>query len=581
MLGFQPLSSLPEGAGRRGPGTDMHKDQQADLEIAVVGMAGRFPGADSVEAFWNNLRSGVESIRDLSDDELRAAGVDDATLGDPGLVRRAADLRGIDLFDAALFGFTPREAELMDPQFRAFLEDAWSALEDAGHLSDRHDLRVGVFAGSGPNSYLLNNLYSNPQAAWSVGGFQTSIGNQRDYLATHLSYRLDLRGPSLVIQTACSTSLVAIHVACQSLLGHECDVALAGGVSISVPQSAGYLYEEGGIVSPDGRCRAFDAAAAGCVKGNGSALVVLRRVEDARRDGDTIRAIIKGSAVNNDGSLKVGFTAPSDSGQAGVISEALALAGVDPSTLGFLEAHGTGTALGDPVEVAALARAFGPAHGGRRCALGSVKTNVGHLDAAAGVAGFIKAVLALQHREIPPSLHYQRPNPKIELDATRFYVNSELRDWSDGAPRRAGVSSFGIGGTNAHVVLEEAPAATPADAGRRAQLLVVSAASEAALAASCAALAARFESEAAPDVADAAYTLQVGRKRLPWRRAHVARGPAEAAAVLRSGTAKEPLSRNDRRDARVAFLFPGQGAQHAGMAAGLYRDEPEFRRVFD
>jgi len=560
----------------------LSREDRIDLEIAVVGMAGRFPGAASVDAFWQNLRAGVESIRDLSDDDLRAAGVAGDLLGDARFVRRAADLSDIDRFDAPLFGFTPREAELMDPQFRAFLEDAWAALENAGYLSDRHDLRVGVFAGAGPDTYLLNNILANPKAAWSVGGFQTAIGNQRDYLATHVSYRLDLRGPSLVVQTACSTSLVAIHLACQSLLGHECDVALAGGVSISVPQTDGYLYEEGGIESPDGRCRAFDEKAAGCVKGNGSALVVLRRLEDALRDGDTIRAIVKGSAVNNDGKVKVGFTAPSDQGQAGVIAEALALSGADPSTIDYIEAHGTGTPLGDPVEVAALAQAFSGATGnGRRCALGSVKTNVGHLDAAAGATGFIKTVLALEHREIPPSLHYRRANPKIDLGATPFYVNSELRRWdADGSPRRAGVSSFGIGGTNAHVVLEEAPEIEPPAPARRAQLLVVSAGSEAALAVAAEALAACLAANRSLDLADVAYTLQVGRKRLAWRRALVARDTAEAVALLRD-TSRGPARRNEQRAGKIAFLFPGQGAQHAGMAAGLYREEREFKDAFD
>ncbi|HEU5180257.1 MAG TPA: SDR family NAD(P)-dependent oxidoreductase, partial [Candidatus Polarisedimenticolia bacterium] len=373
------------------------------------------------------------------------------------------------------------------------------------------------------------------------------------------------------------------HVAGQSLLSQECDVALAGGVSITVPQNSGYLYEEGGISSPDGRCRAFDEAAAGCIKGNGSALVVLRRLEDALRDGDTIRAVIKGSAVNNDGSVKVGFTAPSDQGQAGVIAEALSLAEIDPSTIAYVEAHGTGTALGDPVEIAALARAFGPEAGRiRRCALGSLKSNVGHLDAAAGAAGFIKTVLALQHREIPPSLHYQRPNPKMNLDATPFYVNAELRDWpADGGPRRAGVSSFGIGGTNAHVILEEAPKTGAAAPQRAPQLIVVSAASESALDASCAALAACFESQASPSLADAAYTLQVGRKRLPWRQALVARDAAEAIAALRAGSARPRNRKTDRRGAPVVFLFPGQGAQHPGMAAGLYREEKIFREEFD
>ncbi len=560
----------------------MSSETRFDLEVAVVGMAGRFPGAASVEPFWRNLCAGVESIRDLSDDELRAAGVDEATLADPRLVRRAADLEGADRFDAGLFGFTPREAELMDPQLRVFLEDAWAALEDAGHLSDRRDRRVGVFAGAGAGTYLLNNVLTNPRAAEAVGAFQTSIGNERDYLATHVSYRLDLRGPSLAVQTACSTSLVAVHLACQSLLARECDVALAGGVSISVPQTAGYLFEEGGIGSPDGRCRAFDADAAGCVKGNGSVVVVLRRLEDALRDGDAIRAVIKGSAVNNDGALKVGFTAPSVEGQAEVVAEALAAAGVAPETIGFVEAHGTATALGDPVEVEALARAFGEAGALRpgTCALGSLKTNVGHLDAAAGAAGLIKAVLALERETIPPTLHFRRPNPRLDLAATPFFVNAAARGWPrSGAPRRAGVSSFGIGGTNAHVILEEAPATARRARAREAQVIVLSAATQSTLAAASADLAARIELDGSLDLADAAFTLQVGRRRLPWRRAVVARDAAGALAALRGGGRDPAPRRDERRDAEVAFLFPGQGAQHAGMARDLHAGEPAFRQA--
>jgi acyl transferase domain-containing protein len=560
------------------------KESTMDLEIAVIGMAGRFPGAESLEAFWRNLEAGVESIRDLSEEELRAAGVDDTTLADPRLVRRGADLKGADLFDAPLFGFTPREAGLMDPQFRVFLEDAWTALENAGYLSEARGSRIGVFAGAGPSTYLLNNVYSNPEAARAVGSFQTSIGNERDYLATHVSYRLDLRGPSFAVQTACSTSLVAVHLACQSLLNHECDMALAGGVSVSVPQTAGYLYEEGGIVSPDGHCRAFDEAAAGCVKGNGSGIVVLKRLADAVRDRDTIRAVIKGSAVNNDGREKVGFTAPGHEGQAGVIAEALSVAGVEAGTIGFVEGHGTATALGDPVEVAALARAFGPAGAGGtgRCALGSVKTNVGHLDAAAGVTGLIKAVLAVEHGRIPPSLHFRKPSGKIDFSRTPFYVNAEPRDWPrNGAPRRAGVSSFGIGGTNAHVVLEEAPGAPAPEGARPLQLFLLSAATETALARASESMAARFEAGSPPDPADAAFTLQVGRRRLPWRRAVVAESAAELIPALRGGGRAHPARHDARLHAEVAFLFPGQGAQHPGMAAELYRSEAAFREVFD
>lgn len=575
---------------------------QRDLELAVIGMAGRFPGADSIAAFWENLRAGVESIRDLSEEELRAAGVDATTRDHPSYVRRAADVRDIDRFDASFFGFTPREAELTDPQFRVFLEDVWAALEDAGHSTDRHDLRIGVFVGGSTSTYAANVIASIPRAARIAGAFQISIGNERDYLATQVSYRLDLRGPSFVVQTACSTSLVAIHLACQSLLAQECDVAIAGGVSLSIPQTEGYLHEEGDIASPDGRCRAFDADAAGCIKGNGSGVVVLRRLRDALEGGDSIRAIVKGTAINNDGNAKVGFTAPGIEGQVGVIREALAVAAVDPATVSYIEAHGTATTLGDPIEVAALAEAFGSEPRAGRCALGSVKTNIGHLDAAAGVAGFIKTVLALQHREIPPSLHYRRPNPKIDFEHAPFFVNAELRRWdSVDGPRRAGVSSFGIGGTNAHVILEEAPRieerSEPADGPSRGaenpQVLVLSASTDSSLAKVADALAARLEEwsnhdresrpaqDHAPSLADIAYTLQMGRRRLAFRRSLVAATVDDAIRALREQPRSTQLLKTERRGAEVAFLFPGQGAQHAGMCRALYRTEPVFRTTVD
>ena len=585
----------------------MAHDDHIELGIAIVGMAGRFPGAPSVDALWRLLCEGREGIRDLTDDELRAAG-SGGWLDDPRLVRRAADLAGADLFDAGLFGFTPREAEITDPQFRVFLEDAWTALEDAGRHGTSARERTGVFAGASPETYYLNNVLPSARGARAVGDFQASIGNQRDYLATQLSYRLDLRGPSLTVQTACSTSLVAVHLACQSLLARECDLALAGGVSVGVPQTSGYLHEEGGIASPDGRCRAFDASASGCVKGNGSGVVVLRRLEDALRDGDPIRAVILGSAMNNDGAAKVGFTAPSEEGQAAVIDEALAAAGVPAASISYVEAHGTATSLGDPIEVAALARAFAQAAGsgdadasaspplpgaGRAsapgaglCALGSIKTNVGHLDAAAGVAGLIKTVLMLEHREIVPSLHFRAPNPRIDFERAPFRVAAERREWVSSSPRRAGVSSFGIGGTNAHVVLEEAPAARAPLSGAEAEdsdavLLLLSAGSEKALAESGAALAARLEAKDAPSLRDMAFTMQVGRRRLRWRRAIVAASGAQAIAELRAFSGKSAPVSDERRGAQVAFVFPGQGAQRAGMARALHEREPLFRETFD
>src|SRR5215213_4756220 len=424
------------------------------LEVAVIGMAGRFPGAKNLDEFWQNLRDGVESIRLFTDEELKNFGVSSADLASPDFVKAGALVEGADLFDSSFFGYSPREAEMLDPQQRVFLECAWSALEDAAYNPETYSGLIGVFAGTSMSSYLLYNLLG--RAVSPQDGFQVMIGNDKDFLSTRVSYELNLKGPSIDVQTACSTSLVAIHLACQSLLSYQCDIGMAGGVSIQVPQRTGYYYQEGGITSPDGHCRAFDAKAQGTVFGSGVGIVVLKRLADALEDGDTIHAIIKGSAINNDGSLKVGYTAPSVEGQAQVIMMAQLLSNVTPDMVTYIEAHGTGTPLGDPVEVEALTRAFRSSTQNKGyCALGSVKTNIGHLDAAAGVAGLIKTVLALKHGKIPASLHYEEPNPKIDLANSPFYVNARLKDWKsdNGTPRRAGVSSFGIGGTNAHVVL--------------------------------------------------------------------------------------------------------------------------------
>jgi acyl transferase domain-containing protein len=432
-------------------------------EIAVIGMSCRFPGAPSLAQFWNNLRDGVESMSSFSDEELLASGISKEVFSRPNYVRAGSVLEGIEEFDASFFGMSPREAEMTDPQQRLFLEVAWEGLEAAGYDPQRYDGSIGVFAGSTISTYLLFNLTPDVSIVGSGDHFPTLIGNDKDYLATHVSYKLNLRGPSMSIQTACSTSLVAIHMACQSLLDGECDMALAGGAAISVPQKSGYFFQEGAYFSPDGHCRSFAADARGTVFGSGVGVVVLKRLEDALRDGDCIDAVIKGSAINNDGAAKVGFTAPSVEGQARAISEALSLAEVEPSSIGYVETHGTATPLGDPIEIAALSLAYsGQDLPARSCAIGSVKSNVGHLDCAAGVAGFIKTVLSLKHAEIPPSLHCSTPNPEIDFDRTPFYVNSCLRPWSlaKSERRRAGVSSFGIGGTNAHVVLEEWPAAT-------------------------------------------------------------------------------------------------------------------------
>ncbi|MES1244347.1 MAG: beta-ketoacyl synthase N-terminal-like domain-containing protein [Acidobacteriota bacterium] len=552
----------------------------SELEgIAIVGIAARFPGADDAEGLWRNLRDGIESVTVFTDEELTSVeggGVDPATLADPRYVRAKGALAGADLFDAAFFGFTPREAEAMDPQHRVFLECAWQALEDAACDPARHPGRIGVWAGSGASSYLISNLLPNQERLESFGSLQVLLLNDRDFLATRASYELDLRGPSVSVQTACSTSLVAVHMASQSLLAGECDLALAGGVSISSPLRTGYLYQEGGVMSPDGRCRAFDAAASGAVEGNGCGVVALKRLADAVADGDRVYAVIRGSAVNNDGSGKVGFTAPSVEGQAEVISEALMMSGVEPETIGYVEAHGSGTPLGDPIEVAALTQAFraAGAAGEGFCALGSIKTNFGHCNTAAGVAGLIKATLALQNQTLPPSLNYETPNPQIDFAASPFRVSTEARPWESDGPRRAGVSSFGLGGTNAHVVLEQAPETEPGDpASRPAQLLVLSARTPAALEAATARLAEHLDTHPDLDLADVAWTLQTGRKAFEHRRVFAARDRSalHGPSVSGKGKGKKP----------VVFLFPGLGDQRVDMARELYETEPFFREQVD
>ncbi|HEX6042688.1 non-ribosomal peptide synthase/polyketide synthase, partial [Longimicrobium sp.] len=545
--------------------------------VAIVGMAGRFPGAENVEAFWRNLRAGTESIAFLSDEELLAAGFDPSDIADPGFVRASALLEGSDRFDAAFFGFNPREAEVMDPQHRVFLETVWEALEHAGYDPAGMTQAVGVYAGSSTSTY-LHNVLTRADVLAAVGSYQAHLGNAKDFLAMRAAHKLNLRGPALTVQTGCSTGLVSVHVACQALAAGECDVAVAGGVSVR--GGSGYRYTPGGIASPDGHTRAFDARAAGTVSGNGVGLVVLKRLDDALADGDTIHAVIRGTAINNDGAAKVGFTAPSIEGQAGVIADALAVADVDPHTIAYVEAHGSGTELGDPIEVAALTQAFGATERTQFCAIGSVKTNIGHLDTAAGTAGLIKTTLAVAHGEIPPSLNYSEPNPRIDFVSSPFYVNAQLRPWPLDGPRRAGVSSFGIGGTNAHVIVEQAPAAAPSEPARPWQLLTLSARTPAALEAATDRLGTHLRAHPEQSLADAAYTLQVGRRSFEHRRVLVARDGAEAAEALLSrservvdGAAPGPRS--------VAFLFPGVGSQYAGMGRGLYEAEPVYRETVD
>jgi acyl transferase domain-containing protein len=551
--------------------------------IAIIGMAGRFPGAPTLEAFWLNLRNGVESVSFFTNEELRAAGVAPEQIADPDYVPAAAVIDDVDQFDAQLFDLSPAEAEQLDPQHRVFLETAWEALEDAGHDPDRFDGLVGVYAGAAMNTYALNHLIDRRGPLHATDLYQVMLGNDKDFLASRVAYKLNLRGPGVTVQTACSTSLVAVHLACQSLLGGECDMALAGGVSLMVPQRVGYLYQPGMVLSPDGHCRAFDARGQGIVGGNGAGIVVLRRLGDALAAGDAIRAVIRGSAVNNDGGNRAGYTAPGIDGQAAVIAEAQAVAGVEPDSIGYIEAHGTATPIGDPIEVAALTRVFGarPRRDGH-CALGSVKTNIGHLNTAAGIAGLIKTVLALQHGCIPPSLHFTEPNPRIDFESGPFRVAAAVTDWPAGL-RRAGVSSFGIGGTNAHVVLEGAPPApAPAPAHRAWQILPLSARSVGALDAMATRLAAHLRAAPQTDLADVAFTLATGRRVLEHRRAVVVSCCADAAQVLEGGAPDRTAGGSGPAGRRpVAFLLSGQGAQYVGMGRELYETEPVFRDSVD
>lgn len=563
-------------------------DDATGLEIAIVGMAGRFPGAPDVETFWSNVRDGVESVVRYSDDALRARGVSADLLADPDYVKAGVPFDGADLFDAGFFGYTPRDADQLDPQHRIFLECAWAALEHAGRDPQRHPGRVGVYAGSGASVYLMRQLL--PHHRLEDGGNIADLlglmsGNMPDALCTRVAYKLNLRGPAVTVQTACSTSLMAVHTACQGLLGHECDMALAGGVSLNLLQNGGYRHQAGAIFSPDGHCRAFDARAGGTLQGSGAGIVVLKRLDDALRDGDTIHAVIKGSAANNDGSDKVGFTAPSVSGQAAVIRAAQAMAGVSADSIGCVEAHGTGTTLGDPIEIAALTQAFRSSTERKGyCAIGSVKTNVGHLDAAAGVAGLIKAVLALKHRTLPPSLHFEKPNPQIDFESSPFYVNTAAKSWAAAdVPRRAGVSAFGIGGTNVHVVLEEAPASDQTVEGSVWQILPLSARNAVALEQMGRSLATHLQqAQPRPALADVAQTLQLGRRAFEHRRAVVANSPEMAVEILSSEAA--PHRRSSEAPAQnpeVGFLFPGGGVQHANMGLALYKNEPVFKEEVD
>ncbi len=550
--------------------------------IAIVGMSARFPGCRSVDEYWKKIAAGESLLTSPTAEELRAAGMD-PRLAEPELaeathfVRSGTTLEDADRFDAKFFELSRREAEILDPQQRILLEVAYEALEHAGIAGDGE--RVGVFAGAGMNSY-IRQILENPEALEAAGGYQLMLGNDKDFAATRIAYKLNLRGPAVVVQTACSTSLAAVHLACQSLLNGECDAALAGGVSVAFPQVAGYAYMPGMILSPDGICRPFDERAAGTVPGRGAGMVVLKRLADAERDGDTVYAVIAGSAWNNDGSDKVGYTAPSVDGQAEVIRGAYAAAGIGPERIGYIEAHGTGTELGDPIEVAALASVFAEAAGlpggSGSIVLGSVKANMGHADVAAGVAGLIKAAMSVHTGVIPPTPHFERANPALGLEETPFRVSAETQSWGEGE-RWAGVSSFGIGGTNVHLCLRGAPVRDEPEAQQGPWVFPVSAKTGSALEAGVARLNAAVMGLEDAGLAAVAATLQSGRRSYGFRRAVVAASAAELTAALAGKAAKV----EEIGGAEVAFLFPGQGLQFRGMAAALFARDARFRKTVE
>jgi len=552
-------------------------------EIAVIGMAVKFPGANSIEEFWKNLCEGKESISFFSDDQLNEVPAE--LRNDPSYVKARGIIDNADCFDAAFFGLNPNVAKSADPQQRVFLEVAWNALEHSGYSPDRYKKPIGVFAGMGNNTYYQHNVLSNKEIVDRIGSFLNMTWNEKDYIATRVAFEFNLTGPALSIHTGCSTSLVAITMACESLWNKNCDMALAGGAAITSPVNSGQRYEEGAIYSNDGHTRAFDKDAKGTVFSDGVGAVILKRLSDAIADGDTIYATVKGAALNNDGKQKGSFTAPSIDGQSAAITAAQAKAGIKADSISYIETHGTATPLGDPIEVEGLTKAFRYSTDKNQfCAIGSVKTNFGHLTSAAGVAGFIKTVLCLHNKTLVPNLFYNEPNPAINFKSSPFYVNTELKKWqSNNQPLRAGVSSFGVGGTNAHVILEEAPITEKGSASRPKQLMLVSAKSQAALDRNKEALNASYIAKSPEQIADLSYTLQIGRTAMPFRYFKVidakeSNSPQdnESAKNLFQGNAQLKATPNG-----VVFLFPGQGSQYVGMGKTLYHDELVYREAVD
>ncbi|KAA1183708.1 amino acid adenylation domain-containing protein [Rhizobium tropici] len=559
---------------------------QISGHIAIIGMSGRFPGASSVDELWKLVLEGKNAFSRFSPDEIEDAFTDEER-AQPNYVAARPHLDNADMFDAEFFGMFPREAAITDPQHRIFLEICWEALEDGGYDPQRYAGPIGVFAGSSMPTYLINNVLHDRAKAeeftsnYQIGSFHELVGALNDTLATRVAYKFNLRGPAFTLQSACSTSLLAVSQACQNLLTYGCDMALAGGISVTIPQKRGYIYQEGGMASPDGTCRPFDADAAGTVFASGAGVVLLKRYEEALQDGDHIYALIRGYGINNDGSDKIGFTAPSVDGQAEAIATAIANAGVDPSTIGYIECHGTATPLGDPIEFNGLTRAFADgAPGAASCALGSVKGTIGHTDAAAGVTGLIKTALALHSAKIPPMPNYRQPNPRINLEGSPFYIPTAMIDWPQGqVPRRAGVSAFGVGGTNVHVVLEEPPhPSTKSNEVEGHYILPLSARNKPALAQMRTNLSNHLAENPKLSIAQLACTLQTGRREFGHRLA-VAAGSVEEAIIKLTTDSYQPLVAVDQPP--VAFMFPGQGAQYVGMGAGLYSSEPEFARWID
>ncbi len=551
--------------------------------VAIIGMAGRFPGADSIDTLWKNLCNGVESITFFADEEIDLC-VEESLRNDANYIKARGIIKDADKFDPAFFGISPREAEVMDPQQRVFLELVWTALEKSGYESNSYNGLIGVFAGMGNNHYYHLNVSTRPDLVKMIGEFQVEIGNEKDHIATRVSHKLNLTGPSVSIHTACSTGLVVVDAAFHSLVHHQCDMALAGAVDINIPQNSGQLHQAGGVFTKDGHCRPFDEQATGTMFCDGSGVVVLKRLRDAWEDGDTIYAVIKGSATNNDGANKASYLGPSVDGQINVITAAQECANVEPDSISYIEAHGTGTPVGDPIEVEALTRVFRAKTAKKQfCAIGSIKGNVGHPTSAAGIVGVIKVALALYHKKIPPQVNFNKPNPRIDFQNSPFYVNTKLLNWPEGTtPRRAGVSSFGFGGTNAHAIIEEAPKREPSGSSRSRQLLLLSAKTESSLEKATTNLSEYLEQHPEINLADVSYTLQTGRKAFDRRRYVVCKDTNEGVVALKSLDANLVSTRHQKiGEPKLAFMFPGQGAQYVNMGLNLYQHEPLFRETVD